>query len=106
LRRLFAIALAIAFAVYCAYVAVANREVARLDLVFAALEQPLWILLGSALLLGAALAAAALSWPYLRLRLAVRRQSRRITRLEQEVHGLRTLPLGEQDPAAGASARK
>jgi uncharacterized membrane protein YciS (DUF1049 family) len=87
-------------------VAVANRELARVDLVFAALEQPLWIMLGSALLLGAALAAAAFSWPYLRLRLVVRRQSRRITRLEQEVHGLRTLPLGEQEPAAGAPLRK
>ncbi|MCE2391211.1 MAG: DUF1049 domain-containing protein [Proteobacteria bacterium] len=67
-------------------------------------EVPLWqALLGSALS-GAALAALVFSWPVVRLKLAARRRQKRIAELEQELHGLRTLPLGDEAEAAPLDA--
>ena len=109
MRRLVPIALVAAIAIYAAFVAQRNPMPLSLDLVFYRVpEVQLWLLLFVAALLGAAAALVIVSWPYLRLRLLVRRQSRRITRLEQEVHGLRTLPLSEEseDRAQPAASRR
>ena len=40
--------------------------------------------------------ANALAWPLFRLRMRVRRQERGIDELEQEIHGLRTLPISDE----------
>ena len=61
-------------------------------------EVPVWMALFSSAIVGAALAVSFLSWPLLRTRLRVRRQARNIDELEQELHGLRTLPLSEETP--------
>ena len=61
-------------------------------------EVPVWMALFSSAIVGAALAVGFLSWPLLRTRLRVRRQARNIDELEQELHGLRTLPLSEETP--------
>jgi len=58
---------------------------------------PLWGVIAGSVGLGAILAMALFSWPMVRSRLRLRRQSRRIARLEQEVHGLRTQPLTEDE---------
>ncbi len=74
---------------------VRNNEVAtEVDLGFATLQAPLWLALLGSLLLGALAAGLACSWPILRYRLRLRRSRQRIQELEQELHGLRTLPLG------------
>jgi uncharacterized integral membrane protein len=70
------------------------------------LEVSAWLLLLGAFVSGALLVGLGLAWPLLRLRLRVRRQSRSIARLEQEVHGLRTLPLTEETSPGGASAQE
>ena len=41
---------------------------------------------------------------YLRLKLQARRQIKRIADLEQEIHGLRTLPIASASVIAGASS--
>jgi hypothetical protein len=38
------------------------------------------------------------TWPLVRLKLHTRRHQRRIAELEQEVHGLRTLPITTDTP--------
>lgn len=109
MRRLIPIALVIGIAVYAALVAQRNPAPLSLDLVFYRVpEVQLWLLLFGAALAGAAAALVIVSWPYLRLRLLVRRQSRRITHLEQEVHGLRTLPFSDEseDRTRPASSRR
>jgi hypothetical protein len=74
-----------------------GATVERVDWVFGSAHAvPLWCALGSSLLFGVALAVVALSVPALRLRLRLRRAERRISQLEREVHGLRTLPLDEE----------
>ena len=80
-----------------AVLAVRNATPVDVDLLVGALSgAPLWgVMLGS-FFVGALLVATILSWPYLRLRLRIRTQARQITRLEQEVHGLRTLPLPDE----------
>lgn len=65
-------------------------------LVTRATQVPLSIVLFSSVLVGAAGTLAVLAWPLLRLRMLVRKQARQIGDLEQEIHGLRTLPLDEQ----------
>jgi hypothetical protein len=56
---------------------------------------PVWQVMVVSLLLGAGVSAVACAWPLVRYRLRLRRDRLRITELEREVHGLRTLPLGE-----------
>jgi uncharacterized membrane protein YciS (DUF1049 family) len=56
-------------------------------------DVPLWLALALSILVGAALAALVFSLPIMRLKLRVRRAHKRVTELEREVHGLRTLPL-------------
>ena len=65
----------------------------------------LWVALLSSLLLGASLTLAACSWPLARLKISARRDRKRIGELEQEVHGLRTLPIAS-DAASSSSAQK
>jgi uncharacterized membrane protein YciS (DUF1049 family) len=101
-RALLLLGAVLAIAVVAVLLATRNDAPVSMDLlVFAATDVPLWGVLLGALATGGALVAGVLSWPYLRLRLRVRSQARQITRLEQEVHGLRTLPLPDEETAAG-----
>jgi uncharacterized integral membrane protein len=92
---------AVIVAAAVAWLAIRNDERVTVDLLVTSLpDLALWQVLLGAFLCGGLAAAAALSWPYARLRLRVRNQARQITRLEQEVHGLRTLPLPDELPSA------
>jgi uncharacterized membrane protein YciS (DUF1049 family) len=108
MKTVLRIAAVIALLAYAALVVARNRADVTLDLViFPALAVEVWHVLLMSALVGAALTALLLAWPILRLRLQVRSQSRQVTRLEQEVHGLRTLPIAESDETgAAASARE
>ncbi len=75
-------------------------QIATIDLLItSASEVPLWMALFSSTIIGAGVTLLLLSWPLFRLRLKVRRQERSIGELEQEIHGLRTLPLSEEVPS-------
>ncbi len=90
-----------------ALLAQSNAGEVSVSLLFAQAEAvPLWRALFVAFAFGVLATGAASIWPLLRLRLSVRRQRRRISLLEQEVHGLRTLPLHEELSGAGPPARE
>ena len=84
-----------------------EKEVVEVYLVFGPPIQgvPVWQVMLVPLLLGVALSALACAWPLLRYRLRLRRDRQRIAELEREIHGLRTLPLGEDEAEAVAEAR-
>jgi hypothetical protein len=78
------------------FAAVNATPIAEINLYFARPQNvPVWQALLGALLGGAGLAALVFTWPILRLKLGMRRAQRRIAQLEQELHGLRTLPLAD-----------
>jgi uncharacterized membrane protein YciS (DUF1049 family) len=106
MKTVIRIVAAIALVVYAALVVARNTDPVNLDLIFFSVENlAVWNVLLMSALFGVAATALLLAWPMLRLRLKVRSQNRRVTRLEQEVHGLRTLPIAESEetePAATA----
>jgi len=107
MRPLVGIVILVLLGVFAAFVALRNGEAVEIHLVFASIPHiPLWLALFGAAVIGAILTGIACSWPMVRLRLEVHRQHRRITGLEQEIHGLRTLPLEDETHSANASARE
>ena len=86
---------------------VQNQDpIPRLDLVIATFTNvPVWQPLLISLLAGAGATALACAWPLARYRLRLRRARQRTAELEQEVHGLRTLPLDEDEAEDAAQAR-
>jgi hypothetical protein len=65
----------------------------------------LWAAMVASAAVGAAATLLLTSWPLVRLKLESRRHSKRIAQLEQEVHGLRTLPIAS-DSAASSGGQK
>ena len=107
MRGLISIVVLVVIVGFAAFMVHNNSERVSINLIFTVFgEVPLWGALLGTLVLGAVLAGLACLWPLLRLRLHVRRQHRQITRLEQEIHGLRTLPLEEEAHTADASAQE
>jgi uncharacterized integral membrane protein len=84
------------------FVVVSNSDRVTVVLPFVKQMMPLWGALVTSATFGAAAAALVLIWPMVRLKVQSRRQSKRIAELEQEIHGLRTLPIAGD--AAGASS--
>jgi uncharacterized integral membrane protein len=82
-----------------------NSEPINVDLVYTILHDvPAWMVILGSLLLGALATGLACSWPIVRYRLRLRKSRQRIAELEQELHGLRTLPLGVEETAGEAQA--
>jgi uncharacterized membrane protein YciS (DUF1049 family) len=107
MKAVLRIAAVIALVVYAALVVASNSARIDIDLIFFPVENvAVWHVLLLSALFGAAVTALVLAWPILRLRLQVRSQNRRVTRLEQEVHGLRTLPIAESDEREPASTAR
>ncbi len=103
MRGVLGTAAAIALAAYAAFFVAWNGDHIRIHLLFARFDGiPLWGVVLAAFALGSALVGAVAGWSLLRLRLQLRGQRREVGRLEQEVHGLRTLPLAEGDAATRA----
>jgi uncharacterized integral membrane protein len=104
-RGILGTAAAIAFAAYAAFFVAWNGDHVRVHLLFGRLDGiPLWGVVLGAFALGAALVGAVAAWTVLRLRFRLRGQRRELGRLEQEVHGLRTLPLAPEE--SGTRARE
>jgi uncharacterized integral membrane protein len=102
-KGLVGLGIAVLLAAYAVFLAIANGDQVRVNLLFWSSESlPLYAVVLGSFVLGAAAAAAASSVTLVRLRLQLRGERRRASRLEQEVHGLRTLPLL---PETGERAR-
>ena len=88
------IGVAVVLAAYSVLFAVRNTESVPIELPFIA-EGILqgWLVVVLAGAFGAFAASMVMSWPMMRLSGQHRRDTRRISQLEQELHGLRTLPL-------------
>ncbi len=107
MRTLFRVLLGLVPAVYLTLIGTRQEggEI-PLNLILFETRQPLGTIVLGALLLGVGVTALAFFWPTVRVRLRLRRESRRVAQLEQEVHGLRTLPLSEGDEAKAVEARE
>ena len=84
---------------------VGNGEPITVNFLFVQWPTKVWGALVAAAAFGAAASALVLIWPVIRLKVQARRQSKRIAELEQELHGLRTLPIAG-DKAGASSATK
>ena len=78
------------------FVVVSNSDRVTVVLPFFKQMMPLWGALVTAASFGAAAAGLVLVWPMVRLKVQTRRQTKRIAELEQELHGLRTLPIANE----------
>jgi uncharacterized membrane protein YciS (DUF1049 family) len=81
---------------------VGNGESITVNLLVVQWPTKVWGALVAAAALGGLVSALMLSLPVFRLKVQTRRQAKRIAELEQELHGLRTLPIAND--AAGASS--
>ena len=107
MRTIAALLAVVALVGYCVWLVSNNIDPVAIQLGFASYEElALWQPLLGAFGLGVGGVLVGFAWPVLRMRLRVRTQGRRIRELEQELHGLRTLPLDQDDPAAKASAQE
>ena len=84
---------------------VGNGEPITVNFLLVQWPTKVWGALVAAAAFGAVAAAIVLIWPVIRLKVQARRQSKRIAELEQEIHGLRTLPIAG-DTAGASSAPK
>jgi uncharacterized integral membrane protein len=83
--------------VMVALFAISNSEQVKLNLLFGEFGPvPLSIFVIFAVAFGAAISAIGLGWTVASARMQTRRDAKRIAELEQEVHGLRTLPMVEE----------
>jgi uncharacterized integral membrane protein len=64
----------------------------------------LWGAMVASAVFGAAASMVLVTWPLLRLKLQSRKHTKRIAQLEQEVHGLRTLPIASDSAASSSSS--
>jgi uncharacterized integral membrane protein len=87
------------------YVVISNNDLVVVTLPLLKWPTKLWAAMVASALVGAAAAMVLVTWPLLRLKLQTRRHTRRIAELEQEVHGLRTLPIASE-PAAQKTVQK
>jgi uncharacterized integral membrane protein len=84
---------------------VKNGDPVTVNLLVMEWPTKVWGAMVAAAVVGAGLTALLLVWPLLRLKMQSRRQSKRMAELEQELHGLRTLPIAS-DAASPSSAQK
>ena len=84
------------------YVVISNNDLVIVTLPLVKWPTKLWAAMVASALLGAAATLLLTSWPLVRLKLESRRHTKRIAQLEQEIHGLRTLPIAGE--AAGSSS--
>lgn len=92
---------------YAAWLVSQNGELVNVNLIFMKLtDVPAWLVILGSLLLGALATGLACSWPIVRYRLRLRKSRQRIAELEQELHGLRTLPLEVEKEEAPPQARE
>ena len=100
MRGLFVLGIVVAVAAVVVFLVSGNAQPVMVNLLVTQAEVSVWRVLLGSFVAGGLVIGLLVTWPYLRLRLRVRTQARQITRLEQEVHGLRTLPLPDEESGA------
>jgi len=93
MRNWATIAAGILLAALLIFVVISNSDEVTVVLPLIQWRTKLW-----AAMVGAAASLVLVAWPLLRLKLHARRHQKRIAELEQEVHGLRTLPITTDTP--------
>lgn len=99
MRSWFSIAAAVLLAVLIVFVVFSNDTEVTVVLPLVQWRTKLWGAMLASAVVGAGAAVVLVTWPLLRLKLQTRRHSKRIAELEQELHGLRTLPIANELPA-------
>jgi uncharacterized integral membrane protein len=84
---------------------VRNGQTVVVDLLVTTWPTKVWGAMVASAVLGAAASSLLLVWPVARAKMQSRRQVKRIAELEQEIHGLRTLPIA-RDATSAASEPK
>jgi uncharacterized integral membrane protein len=87
------------------YVVISNNDLVVVTLPLLKWPTKLWAAMVASAAAGAGASFLLVTWPLLRLKLQTRRYTRRIAELEQEVHGLRTLPIASE-PAPPKTVQK
>jgi len=105
MRTWASIAFGILLAGLLVYVVISNNDLVVVTLPLLKWPTKLWAAMVASAIVGAAATMLLTTWPLLRLKLQSRRHTRRIAQLEQEIHGLRTLPIAS-DAATPQSAQK
>jgi uncharacterized membrane protein YciS (DUF1049 family) len=101
MRGLAVLGIVIGVAAVAVFLVSGNDQLVPVNLLAIKMEAvPLWRVLLGSFVAGGLVIGLLVTWPYLRLRLRARTQARQISRLEQEVHGLRTLPLPDEESGA------
>ncbi len=98
------IAFGVVLAGLLVYVVISNNDIVVVTLPLLKWPTKLWAAMVASAVFGAGAAMLLTSWPLLRLKLQSRRHAKRIAQLEQEIHGLRTLPIASD--ASPQSAQK
>ncbi|MFQ5513130.1 MAG: lipopolysaccharide assembly protein LapA domain-containing protein [Myxococcota bacterium] len=107
MRALLVLAALVLAGSYAAWITFRNDQIVSVDLVLTAFEAvPLWQALLASFVLGALLAGLGAGLSIVRLQLQLHRSRREVERLEQEIHGLRTLPLVEEPDRGSAAATR
>ena len=105
MRSWLSIGTAVLLAVLIVFVVFSNDTEVTVVLPLVQWRTKLWGAMLASTIVGAAAALVLVTWPLLRLKLQSRRHSKRIAELEQELHGLRTLPIASE-PAAPSPVQK
>jgi uncharacterized integral membrane protein len=87
------------------FVVISNSDEVTVVLPLLQWRTKLWGAMVGSAIVGASASLVLVTWPLVRLKLHARRHQRRIAELEQEVHGLRTLPIATDTPRP-SSAQK
>jgi len=95
----------ILLAVLLIFVVLSNGAEVTVVLPLLQWQTKLWGAMVASAIVGASASLLLVTWPLVRLKLHTRRHQRRIAELEQEVHGLRTLPIAGDTPRP-SSAQK
>jgi len=99
------LALAVLLAAIVVTLVVKNGDPVTVNLLITEWPTKVWGAMVASAVVGAGAAVLLLVWPITRAKMQTRRQAKRIAELEQEVHGLRTLPIA-RDAAGAASEPK
>ncbi|HTO06256.1 MAG TPA: LapA family protein [Myxococcota bacterium] len=106
MRSWLSVTFGVLLAALLVYVVISNNDIVIVTLPLVKWPTKLWSAMVASAVVGAGATLLLTSWPLLRLKLQSRKHTRRIAQLEQEVHGLRTLPIASETAAAPSSVQK
>jgi uncharacterized integral membrane protein len=106
MRTWASIAFAVLLAGLLVYVVISNNDLVMVTLPLLKWPTKLWAAMVASAIVGAGATLLLTSWPLMRLKLQSRRHIKRIAQLEQEIHGLRTLPIASDASTPQSASQK